>query len=322
MARQLRIEYEGAFYHITSRGNERRKIFFSKNDYEKFKEYLGRVQEKYNCRLHCYILMTNHYHLLLETPDGNISRIMHYLNGSYTNYINIKRNRSGHLFQGRYKAILIDHDSYLLELSRYLHLNPVRAGMVSKPEEYPYSSYEYYINKKKEEIIYRDLILNMVSNNKKTQFNDYMKFVQNAINDEIEDPLRKVYAGTILGKTQFIKNLLDNVKDDIFKKKEIAGKRELHGKWKAEEIMKVVTESLKNNRIPQKRNQIIRRNVNIYLLKKHTALTNKVIGELLGDIPSTTVSKTFYRFSEKLRSEKYLTKTVKNIEKEMSHVEV
>jgi hypothetical protein len=87
--------------------------------------------------------------------------------------------------------------------------------MVLKPEEYPYSSYEYYINKKKEEIIYRDLILNMVSNNKKTRFNDYMKFVQNAINGEIEDPLRKVYAGTILGKTQFIKNLLDNVKDDI-----------------------------------------------------------------------------------------------------------
>jgi len=140
MARQLRIEYEGAFYHITSRGNERRKIFFSKTDYKKFKEYLSDAQKKYNYRLHCYVLMTNHYHLLIETPDGNMSKVMHYLNGAYTNYINRKRNRYGHLFQGRYKAILVDHYSYLLELSRYLHLNPVRAGMVSKPGEYEYST--------------------------------------------------------------------------------------------------------------------------------------------------------------------------------------
>ena len=156
----------------------------------------------------------------------------------------------------------------------------------------------------------------MVSSNKKTQFNDYMKFVQNAINGEIEDPLREVYAGAILGKTQFIKNLLDNLKDEILKKKEITGKRELQVKWEAETIIKTVADSFKNDAIPQKRNKIIRRNVSIYLLKKHTTLTNKAIGELLGDIPSTTVSKTFYRFSEKL------TKTVKKIEKKMSHVEV
>ncbi len=152
MTRQLRIEYEGAFYHVTSRGNERKEIFFTKYDYNKFKEYLGDAQDKYGCRLHCYVLMTNHYHLLMETPNGNISKIMHHINGAYTNYINRKRNRSGHLLQGRYKGILIDQDSYLLELSRYLHLNPVRARMVSKPEEYAYSSYKSFMSRNKEEV--------------------------------------------------------------------------------------------------------------------------------------------------------------------------
>ena len=100
MARPLRIEYEGAFYHVTSRGNERRKIYFSKADFTKFKSYLKEAQEKYGYVLHCYVLMTNHYHLLIETPQANISKVMHYVNASYTNYINRKHCRSGHLFQG------------------------------------------------------------------------------------------------------------------------------------------------------------------------------------------------------------------------------
>ena len=101
MARPLRIEFKGAFYHVTARGNERRKIYYANADYENFKDYLKDGQEKYGYRLHCYVLMINHYHLLIETPDGNISKIMHYINGSYTTHINRKRKRSGHLFQGR-----------------------------------------------------------------------------------------------------------------------------------------------------------------------------------------------------------------------------
>jgi REP element-mobilizing transposase RayT len=119
MARPLRIEYEGAFYHVTARGNDRKNICFAKSDYEKFKAYLKEAQEKYGYLLHCYVLMANHYHLLIETPRGNPSRVMHYVNASYTNFINRKRKRAGHLFQGRYKAILIEHDSYL-EISAIL----------------------------------------------------------------------------------------------------------------------------------------------------------------------------------------------------------
>jgi len=113
VARPSRIEYEGAFYHITARGNERRRIFFAKGDYDKFKEYLLEAREKFGYRLHCYVLMGNHYHLVIETPNGNMNKVLHYVNGSYANCINKKRNRSGHLLQGRYEGILVERGADL-----------------------------------------------------------------------------------------------------------------------------------------------------------------------------------------------------------------
>ena len=136
MARPLRITYPGAFYHVTSRGNERKAVFKSKRDREKFLEYLESATQRYDARIHTYCMMDTHYHLLLETPSGNLPQIMRHINGAYTTYFNVKRHRSGHLFQGRYKAILVDIDAYAQELSRYIHLNPVRAKIVETPEDY------------------------------------------------------------------------------------------------------------------------------------------------------------------------------------------
>jgi len=149
MARPLRITFPGAFYHITSRGNARKVVFKSKRDREKFLEYLESATQRYDALIHAYCMMDNYFHLLLETPSANLPQIMRHINGAYTTYFNIKRKRSGHLFQGRYKSILVDIDEYAKELSRYIHLNPVRAGMVDKPEAYQWSSYPYYIGKKK-----------------------------------------------------------------------------------------------------------------------------------------------------------------------------
>src|SRR5664279_2859353 len=140
MARPLRIEYPGAFYHVTSRGNEQKDIFRSRKDREKFLGYLESAKERYGAVIHAFCLMNNHYHLLLETPSGNLSQIMRHINGAYTTYFNVKRKRAGHLFQGRYKAILVEADEYAKELSRYIHLNPVRVGIVANPEEYRWSS--------------------------------------------------------------------------------------------------------------------------------------------------------------------------------------
>lgn len=141
MARPLRIEFAGALYHITSRGNEKRDIFFAEEDRSAFLETLGKVCERFNWRCHSYCLMTNHYHLLVETVDGNLSQGMRQLNGVYTQYTNRTHKRVGHLFQGRFKGILVQRDAHLLEVARYIVLNPVRAGMVRRVEDWPWSSY-------------------------------------------------------------------------------------------------------------------------------------------------------------------------------------
>jgi REP element-mobilizing transposase RayT len=158
MARPLRINYEGAFHHITVRGNERKKIFLSRADCEKFLCLLKENSVRYGIILHCYALMGNHYHLALETPHGRLSAFMHTINSGYTTYFNVKRKRSGHLFQGRFRSLLVDRDSYLLELSRYIHLNPVRAGIVARPEDFPFSSYRAYISPQEPTIVSRELI--------------------------------------------------------------------------------------------------------------------------------------------------------------------
>lgn len=141
MARPLRIEYPGAVYHITSRGNEKKAIFEDDNDREEFLKTLVHVNKRYNWLCHAYCLIDNHYHLLIETPNGNLSIGMRQLNGMYTQTINKRHLRTGHLLQGRYKAILIQKDNHLLEVCRYVALNPVRAGMVENPGDWRWSSY-------------------------------------------------------------------------------------------------------------------------------------------------------------------------------------
>ena len=130
MARPIRIEYPGAFYHVISRGNERRAVFRGDNDYELFLNTLGEASDRFDVLIHAYCLMPNHLHLLIQTKDSNLSQFMKRLLGVYTIRFNRRHKRYGHLFQGRYKAYLLDQDSYFLELSRYIHLNPVKANIV------------------------------------------------------------------------------------------------------------------------------------------------------------------------------------------------
>ena len=141
MARPLRLEFAGALYHVTSRGDRREDIYETDKDRENYLSILGDVCETYHWHCHAYCLMMNHYHLLIETPEGNLSKGMRQLNGVYTQQFNRANSRVGHVFQGRYKAILVDKDSYLLELARYIVLNPVRAGIVRAAKEWRWSSY-------------------------------------------------------------------------------------------------------------------------------------------------------------------------------------
>jgi REP element-mobilizing transposase RayT len=149
MARQWRIEFPGAFYHVLSRGNARQEIFLSDNDRNLFLTLLGELSERFNIEVYAYVLMGNHYHLLLKTIDANLSKAMQWFGTSYTSKFNLTNQLAGHLFQGRFKSIIVENDAYLLRLSCYIHRNPLRAGMINWLGDYPWSSYRCYAYGKK-----------------------------------------------------------------------------------------------------------------------------------------------------------------------------
>ena len=241
MARPLRIEYPGAFYHITSRGNERKAVFKSARDREKFLSYLGSATERYAAIVHVYCLMDNHYHLLLETPAGNLSQIMHHINGAYTTYYNTKRERSGHLFQGRFKAILIEADEYAKELSRYLHLNPVRAGMCAHAEEYPWSSCRYYtVETKAPDWLQRGFILGTFGKDFSVAMKGYRDFVQAVMGESYDNPLAGLEHSVILGSSPFVAEIRDRYLKHTAQERDLPALRTLLKKPSLDQIEQAV----------------------------------------------------------------------------------
>ena len=208
MSRPLRIEYAGAVYHITSRGNEKKAVYKDDVDRETFLDALFQVNKRYNWICHAYCLMNNHYHLIIETPDGNLSAGMRQLNGVYTQTFNKRHKRVGHLFQGRYKAILIQKDSHLLEVSRYVVLNPVRAKAAERPELWKWSSYQATGGKEKPHpCLTTEWILGQFGTTRSIAEEAYQKFVQSGIRQEsIWKALR---AQSILGEEEFTTTLMD-----------------------------------------------------------------------------------------------------------------
>ncbi|MBU1687677.1 MAG: transposase, partial [Proteobacteria bacterium] len=146
MSRPLRIEYSGAWYHVMNRGRRSEKIYFNDADRNAFVKVLQEASELWNFKISAYCLMSNHYHMLIQTPDGNLARGMRHINGVYTQRFNRRHNKEGQLFRGRYKAVLVEDDSHLLEVLRYIHRNPLRAGIVKALGDYRWSSHQGYLS--------------------------------------------------------------------------------------------------------------------------------------------------------------------------------
>jgi len=310
MARPLRITFPGAFYHVTSRGNERKAVFKSKRDREKFLEYLESATLRYDARIHTYCLMDNHYHLLLETPSGNLSQIMRHINGAYTTYFNVKRDRSGHLFQGRYKAILVDIDEYAKELSRYIHLNPVRAKIVQKPEEYAWSSYQYFIGKQKPaEWLYRDFILGYFGKKVSSAQKGYQEFVNALVFEEYGSPLEQVVSSTLLGSADFIAYIKDNFISAKKPDKELPALKELVKKVSMQDIFEKVESAFPKD-------EALARNLKMYLCQKYTNMKLKEIGLQFG-IGESGVSQSCRRVAQKIEKDKRLKKKIDRLEKQI-----
>jgi REP element-mobilizing transposase RayT len=223
MARKPRIEFEGAFYHVIARGNQRQQIFKDKEDYGRYLRILADYKVKYDYSLYAYVLMNNHVHLLIETKQIPLSRILQGVNQSYTMYFNRKYETIGHLFQGRYKAILCDKDAYLLSLVKYIHLNPIRAKVVESPEEYLWSSHRLYVERTLGRgIVDVEHVLGMFSENVgkgKKSYRIYMGERKEVKREDIYSTVDQ----RVLGDERFVENVVQRT-----------GKREMRGKRKHE----------------------------------------------------------------------------------------
>ncbi len=313
MARQLRIEYDGAFYHVTARGNERREIYRDDQDRNRFLEYLQTSHKRFGIKIHAYCLMDNHYHLLIETPRANISRCMQYINTAYTVYYNVRHNRTGHLFQGRYKAVLVEKDEYLLELSRYIHLNPVRAGIVRIPEQYQWSSYRYY----KGDAHIPEFLEQETTTSYCKDRQGYLRFVQEGIGLDISNPDRRAVAGCVLGGEEFVNEIKEKYLDVEKRQEDLPGLKELSRKCINEkDIIGIIHRETKLSQ--KEKDKLI-----IYFMRK---LTDKTLGEIAAGYYKgnsiSGVNKIVQRLEEKSVRDHAWAKEIKRIEEKLSNVKV
>ncbi len=308
MARALRIEFPGAFYHITSRGNEKKDIFRSRKDRERFLFYLESAAERYGAVVHTYCMMTNHYHLLMETTRGNLSEIMQYVNGAYTTYFNVKRKRSGHLFQGRFKSIVVDADEYAMELSRYIHLNPVRAGIVGKPHDHEWSSYRAYIgNSVTPDWLKTEFILSGFGGESREK--NYRAFVENHLETVYASPLQGVIASTILGTPEFVAHISEQHLNAQKPDRSVPAVRALSRPLPIEGLIQKVEEIVPDRKLARK--------VAMYVCHRYGGGKLKEIGESFG-IGDSAVSQATARLDSALKRDKELGKLLARVRRELN----
>jgi REP element-mobilizing transposase RayT len=306
MTRPLRIEYPGAFYHITSRGNERKDIFKSLRDREKFLSYLESATKRYGAVIHAYCLMDSHYHLFIETPLGNLSKIIHHINGAYTNYYNKRLERAGHLFQGRYKAILVEADAYAKELSRYIHLNPVRAGMADNPEEYPWSSCRYYIsNEKTPGWLKRDLVLNCFSSKPGTAIKMYKEFVNRLSGQKYESPLTGLSHNIMLVSKEFVNEIKERYLREKKADRNLPVLKKLSEMPDLEMIEQVVDKEIQTDKKKA-------RQVRLHICHCYSGKSLREIGERFG-VSDSGVTQASRRIDDKQKTDKKLKKLILKI---------
>ena len=330
MARPLRIEYPGAWYHVMNRGARKKTIFHNSKYHQLFLKLLSEISKRYQIHIHAYCLMPNHYHLLVNTPLGNLSKAMKYLNGLYTQRHNKLLKTDGPLFRGRFKSILVDANDYLLTLSRYIHLNPVVAGIVNKPEQYRWSSYVAYINPR----FSHDWLITKTTLNKfgtKSQKQKYQIFIQEGHPNGKSQPdtlFKKLKRMPILGSEAFIKTITDTYMTEG----ELNFAQFNHEKIKPKvpsilSIMSAVAQyyqvniyELKSvNRSPNNRKP---RTIAIYLSCLLSNQKSQIIADYFTNTSAQGISKAFCRLKQEIESDIALQKEINYLIKCLSVVVV
>jgi len=215
VSRPLRIEYPDAYYHVMNRGRRSEKIFFDKSDYLAFIDLLREAIELWGVELYSYTLIPNHYHILLKTPLGNLSRFMRHVDGVYTQRFNKNHNAEGSLFKGRYKSILVEADNYLLQIVKYIHRNSLKARIVDNIDNYKWCSHKAYLsNNKNWSWVKKEFVLSMLTNIKKNQRNEYLEFVNEKETEEVFKILERSKLPSILGSDNFIKLIKEKYSEE------------------------------------------------------------------------------------------------------------
>jgi putative transposase len=333
MARLLRVEYEGAIYHVTIRGNERRDIFADDADRLRFVERLGEKVKDYGIRLYLFVLMKNHVHLVLETPGGNLSRFMHSLQTAYSVYYNLRHNRSGHFWQGRFGAKVAEGDEYLLKLSRYVHLNPVFVGRLkgmSMRERieylrgYSWSSYPSYIGKgRRVDFVEYGPMLSLMRVKKSQEGKEYRKYVESGLAEtdkEWKDAMEE--SRLSVGGEEFRRWVWDKHMDLLKgrRKKEDVLLRKERGHVGAEEVLKVVAaeHGVAEERMSHRQRGGWVRPVAARMLCRYSGLTQREVAEMLKLKTGAAVSAQMRRLDAEQSGNRELRRQLDRIEEVLS----
>jgi REP-associated tyrosine transposase len=309
MSRPLRVEFPGAWYHVMNRGLNRNLIFSDSEDHVLFLDTLAEACALFNVQVAAYCLMPNHYHALIHTPEGNLSRFMRHLNGVYTQRINRKRKRDGPLFRGRFKGILVQEESYLMQVVKYIHHNPLKARMVSTLREFPWSSHHSFVKPSRKappEWLMAQEVLRRFSARRALAISLYKEFMGEEVSREIAKFYSKKYWGPILGDETFVDRIKAKyIESERQLDKEVKGKRNIRGKAKVRQINREVCRYFK---IPEPRLYESRRGQNNIPRQMAVLLSRDLSGLRLSELADAYRIKTYktvgtlcYRFQQSLK---------------------
>ena len=329
MTRPLRIQFPNAVYHVINRGNEKSDIFNDDEDRNCFLKILAQSSKTYKIKLYCYVLMKNHFHLLVETPLGNLSEFMRHFNITYTSHYNRRHNRVGHLYQGRYKSILVEKDSYLTMVSRYIHLNPARTALIKslKPEQqlqylwsYNWSSLPGYLNPAIQlEFLDYQTVLAEYGGCNQTGINQYKQQLAEDLNTDfsIND---KIIGQSILGGKKFVSRIKDSHLKNK-KERENPGVGEIHKYLSQDIVLSLLADEfgVKPEKIFTTQGHI--KQITMTVLYNYANLNNREVGELFG-VDYSTVSQNRKRLRERVEKDKKAETLLEKIELKLSRIKI
>lgn len=333
MARLVRVEYEGAIYHVMIRGNNRRKLFYDDKDRRRFLLRLEEMAEEFRVRVYAFCLMTNHVHLVAETPNANLGRFMQQLQTAYTIYFNLRHGESGHVTQGRYKAKPVEGDEYLLGLARYVHLNPVYVSPVDKLDladrirqlrQYRWSSYRRYLGQREWSFVEEGPLLAMMGGRSKARRQaEFRRYVESAIAEPDKDIIEAMtWTPLGIGGEEFrdrILGLYERLTQQRKKPEDVSLRRE--GRWlKAEEIVGICCRHLGvgPSAIRERRRKNWVRAVTAWELARHGGMTQREIAAMFGVATGKAVGIQLEKVRRGIQDDRKLAKLIRTIETEIT----